>query len=98
MSPTAPYQPHSETSKAAAEAKAPDSILTERARVLDAIRRYSRTMSQGLTDPEIQAILSIDGNTERPRRIELCTAGLVRKTSLKRSTKRSRLATVWEAV
>ena len=45
---------------------------------------------RGMTDKEIQAKLRMDGNTERPRRIELVGAGRVVDSGLRRER-----STVW---
>jgi hypothetical protein len=62
---------HPDTSRAAAERITPRTG-TQRARVLDYVRWKGE---DGATDHEVQQALSLDGNTERPRRIELVNAG-----------------------
>lgn len=69
----APYQRHSETSRAAAEAIAPKLNALQQ-KVLDYIRSQG---AHGSTDNEAQAALGMSGSTERPRRIELTKAGLL---------------------
>lgn len=90
---TLPYQPHSETSKAAAETMRPDAA-TDRMEVLNLLLRAL----VGMTDEEIQLSLKLNPSTERPRRIELVRAGKVRDSGKKRATKSGRLATIWEAL
>jgi hypothetical protein len=48
---------------------------TQRRRVFDLLAGPRR--ERGLTDEEIQYVLGLSPNTERPRRKELCDAGLV---------------------
>jgi len=86
-----PYQPHSATSRAAAEQAEP-SAETCRSLVLAYLRGHPAT------DEQIQFALRMPGNTERPRRKELVAAGLVRDSRRKRETKSGALATVWECV
>ena len=50
----------------------------------------------GRTDAEIQEALSLDGNTERPRRRELEQAGLIKPAGTRR-TASGRAAVVWVA-
>ncbi len=68
-----PSQP-TETSRQAAENIKPISGRLQKA-VLAAI---SGSDQAGMTDPELQAALSMKGSTERPRRRELYLAGLIR--------------------
>lgn len=49
----------------------------------------------GATDDEIQTLLKIDGNTQRPRRWELMGAGLVKDSGSTRLTRKDRAAIVW---
>jgi hypothetical protein len=87
-----PYQKHSPTSKAAAEAVEPRA-KTLRANVLAFIRARG---SHGATDAEIQSALFMDGSTERPRRVELLEPGLIRQRGT-RPTASGRQAAVWIA-
>ena len=87
----APYQAHSETSRAAAEAIEPDTS-TLRGQVLAYIRQRGR---YGATDDEIQVALDMNPSTERPRRIELWNAGLITRTEDTRPTRSGRQASVW---
>ena len=64
---------HPDTSHEAADAIMPKSG-TQRRRVYDFIQGCG---PQGATDLEQQRILGLVGNTQRPRRRELVTAGLV---------------------
>jgi hypothetical protein len=49
----------------------------------------------GATDEEIQRALGMTGNTQRPRRQELETQGLVVDSGVKRPTAAGRDAVVW---
>lgn len=88
-----PFQRHSDTSREAAAAAEP-SAGTERARCLE----HFRSCENGATDEEQQIALDINPSTQRPRRIELCAAGLVRDSTDRRRTRAGRRAVVWEAV
>ena len=85
-----PAQRHSETSVAAAES-IKVSAGSMRARVLEAIAEEPGT------DEEIAQRLGMNPSTERPRRIELVEAHLIRSTRQKKTTS-GRWAQVWEAV
>lgn len=85
-----PAQRHSETSVAAAES-VKGFVNAMRARVL----AYLEANPSGATDEEIATALNMEGNTERPRRIELMTMGLVKDSGKKRKTRKGRLAAVW---
>lgn len=91
--PPAPYQRHSETSRAAALDIMPKAG-TLRRRVLDSIIAAGK---HGRTDDEIQAFERMDPSTQRPRRIELVEAGLVKDSGQKRMTRSRKPATVWVA-
>jgi hypothetical protein len=68
-----PFQRHSITSKAAAVSmRVQAKSLKEQ--VYDAIRTAGY---RGLTDDEGQALLGMDGNTYRPRRVSLADEGRV---------------------
>jgi hypothetical protein len=89
--PPPPFQAHSETSEAAADAikpKAPGG----RQRVLQALR----DSAYGLTDEELQDMLHMNPSTQRPRRVELVRMGLVRNSGRTRKTRAGLSATVWE--
>jgi len=82
-------QEHSDTSVAAAGAIEP-TAATLRMAVLGVI-----AATGGATDEEIQAALGLAGNTQRPRRVELCEAGRVVDSGVRRPTKSGRQAAVW---
>lgn len=87
------YQHHSATSKAAAESVVSSAAVCRR-KVLEAFEQYP----DGLTDEETQDICWLDGNSERPRRVELCSEKygcLVVDSGRKRRTRSGREATVW---
>lgn len=65
---------------------------TQRAKVYAFIRGRGRF---GATDEEAQITLSLPGNTETPRRLELVKAGAVKDSGRKRKTRRNRKAIVW---
>lgn len=75
---------HPDTARAAALAVAPRTG-TQRRRVLE------RIAARPSTDDEIQRALNMNGNTERPRRVELVDGGWVRDSGLRRKG-----AIVWE--
>jgi|GEM_PF-4803886 hypothetical protein len=52
---------------------------------------------EGGTDAEIQAALTLPGDTERPRRGELQAMGMIVDSGRKRRTQFNRLATIWIA-
>ena len=91
--PYLPAQMHSATSIDAAERALPNAG-TMRWRVLAQLKQWRST---GGTDEELQRELGMDASTERPRRIELVEAGLVRDSGRVRKTRSGRNATVWEA-
>lgn len=84
-----PYQVHSETSRAAALAYEQQS-WTSRQRVFEAIRNF-----RGLTDEEVCTLLAMNPSTERPRRVELERAGLIRDSGQQRATRSGMQAVVW---
>jgi len=90
----APAQSHSPTSRAAA-------LLIEG--IAGTLRGQIYTLllgclPDGLTDEEAQEMLALQGNTYRPRRVELQEAGLVKDSKTVRLTKARRKAVVWVAV
>jgi len=87
-----PAQRHSDTSVAAADAIKPKAG-TLRSRV----HIHLTGCADGATDEEMQSALLMNPSTQRPRRIELEAAGLVRDSGLRRRTRSGRKATVWEA-
>jgi len=52
--------------------------------------------THGATDEEIQTGLAMTGDSERPRRLELQRAGLVRDSGRVRNTAAGRAACVWQ--
>ena len=89
----APYQPHSQTSREAAQ-KITLVAPTCSQRVLAYLKRCS---GFGATDSQIQSALNMNPSTQRPRRIELVKKGLVKDSGRKRKTKRGWNAVVWIA-
>ena len=89
--PEPPYQQHSETSREAAVAIAPD-MGTLRGKVYAYIQQCG---DDGATDEEIQSALEMNPSTERPRRIELCAMRLVRDSGRSQLTRSGRRAVVW---
>lgn len=87
-------QRHSATSVEAANLMAGTRAGTLRA----TIWRWLLGRPAGATDEEGQQALGLDGNTYRPRRVELQEAGLVVDSKVTRLTKNKRKAVVWRAV
>ena len=85
-----PHQRHSETSQEAAAAIADRVGKLERS-VLLLLSRHA----DGLSDQEGCSLLSMDGNTYRPRRVTLANKGLVRDTGERRMTAHRKKAAVW---
>lgn len=81
---------HSETSKAAAIDNEPRAG-TQRWRVLNVLR----ACPWGLTDHEMQEMLGMNPSTQRPRRIELVNAGLIKDSGRTRATQSGKQAVVW---
>lgn len=90
----APYQRHSATSKAAAIGIEPKAG-TKRAKVLEYLRSCS---AQGATDEEMQQCIPMSPNTQRPRRVELLAAKLIKDSGRTRKTVGGDDAVVWVAV
>lgn len=88
-----PAQRHSETSQAAAEAIKPR-VEIDRARILAEIKRSGVL---GRTDGELQEQLGMNGSSQRPRRIELLDAGLIRDSGRTRKSASGRQCVVWVA-
>jgi predicted ArsR family transcriptional regulator len=88
-----PFQRASKTSKDAARSML-DKAPSVRERVFITIWRTGR---MGLTDEEIGDFLGIQGNTVRPRRVELEREGRIVALKIPRKTRSGRLATVWVA-
>lgn len=94
LPPLPPAQRHSRTSVEAARLLGGTRAGSLRA----AIYRWLLERPAGATDEEGQHALQMDGNTYRPRRIELQEAGLVVDSKTERLTKNQRRAVVWVAV
>jgi len=92
-----PFQPHSETSKDAADAAAPKAT-TERERVHAFILAQQKVGQIGSTDEETAITLDMNPSTVRPRRVELLEQGRVQDSGQRRLTKSGRKAVVWEPV
>lgn len=94
------YVRGSETSMEAAIAAEPNAG-TQRRRVLDVLRLSTfpavPAVISGLTDHEMQAILEMNPSTQRPRRVELVSAGLVKDSGNTRLTPSGKRAVVWVA-
>jgi transcription initiation factor IIE alpha subunit len=84
------FQRRSSTSLAAAVAALPNAG-TARRRVYECIA----DSANGATDDEIQVRLNMNPSTQRPRRVELVDAKLIRDSSVRRRTRGGREAVVW---
>jgi len=91
---TLPHQTHSATSAEAAE-RAEPRAGTDQALILAALRFAG---DYGGTDEEMQNALGMNPSTQRPRRIELVSVGLVVDSGETRPTRSGRRAVVWRAV
>jgi hypothetical protein len=89
-----PAQRHSATSRAAAMLME-GSAGTMRSQIYTLLLGC---LPGGFTDEEGQEMLSMSGNTYRPRRVELQEVGLVIDSKLTRPTRAKRQAVVWKAV
>lgn len=88
--------PHNGTPTSRAAAKSVEGqVEYDRRMILQALQRAK---SYGATDDELQELLSMSGNTERPRRGELVKQGLVAHSGFVRTTHSGRSAAVWIAV
>lgn len=83
------HQRHSPTSKAAAEAIKPRVGPLHRA-ILDSLEGTT-----GATDEQMQLVLNMPANTQRPRRRELQQAWLIVDSGLTWATTSGRQAVVW---
>lgn len=96
--PSAPYQKHSETSRAAAKAVTRSMQEGDHARLLE---NFRNAQPLGCTDEEGADQLQMNPSTYRPRRIELADTGLITQLRddkgeiVKRATKSGRAAVVW---
>lgn len=89
----APYQGHSDTSMYASWAIAAHAGSL-RAQVFTHLCAVGL---HGATDEELQRALGMPANTQRPRRVELVRAGVVRDSGRRRPTSTKRNAVVWIA-
>ncbi len=95
VTPPPPDPPHSgpETSRAAADAIKPHAgLLRERV-----YRFIAGRGPHGATDPEAAAVLGLQPDTARARRVELRDAGCLVDSGQRRMTPSGRAATVWVA-
>lgn len=93
LEPAPPYVKKYDTSREAAE-KIIGKAGELRFRVYHRIRLSGEF---GCTDEQIQKAERMDPSTQRPRRVELVRAGLVRDSGRKRRTHSGRFAVVWVA-
>lgn len=91
VEPTPPYVRRSRTSKAAALSMVAGA-RPHRERVRDFLAMCG---TRGATDEEMQSVLGINPNTQRPRRCELEAAGVIRDSGRTRTTASGRQAVVW---
>ncbi len=89
--PSRPYVQQDTSIEAAGSYSAATAQRTRSAVLTQITRRPS-------TDEEIATALSMEGNSVRPRRIELVERGLVRDSGDRRLTKAKRNAIVWELI
>ncbi len=92
-------KPHTYSGKTSTSRRAAANALgksgTNRYRVMLTI---ANTGNVGATDDELQALLSMSGNTQRPRRVELAKLGYVRPSGRERLVNgTNNTATVWVA-
>ena len=83
------YQQHSTTSHDAA-VEILESANTLRAKVYRYIRDHN-----GVTDEQIQLGLKMNPSTQRPRRVELQEAGIIKDSGRVQKTRSGRNAVVW---
>lgn len=88
-----PAQRHSDTSMAAARRVEP-SAGSKRAIVLGFLLKCGPS---GATDEEMQRGIPMAANTQRPRRVELCSGGWARDSGLRRRCRGGDAAVVWVA-
>lgn len=73
-----------------------DQIKSKRLTLRDKVLNYiTQSGDRGATDEELQQALFMAGNTERPRRDELLSMGLIRDSGRRRKTSSNRDAIVW---
>lgn len=83
-------QRHSDTSRAAA-ARFASEAPNARRRVFELLD----STPKGLTDEEMQTRLRMSSNTQRPRRVELERAGVVRDSGRRKRTRSGAAAAIW---
>ena len=89
-----PYVRHSDTSRQAALSILPNAGSLQR----EVYECLLDAGTYGLTDAEIQSQLNMRGDTQRPRRVELCRKGLVFNSGRERKLDGTvRAARVWLA-
>lgn len=87
----APYQQHSDTSKAAAER-----ILPHMSKQRRRVYLYLELRGEdGATDEEVCDALKMSGSSVRPRRVELVRDGLVEDSGIRQVCESGREAVVW---
>lgn len=86
-----PFQAHSATSLAAAE-NMQSAACRQRTSVL---LEFLKAGEKGLTDEECQLNLGLAGSSQRPRRCELVSKGLLKDSGRTRRTISGSQATVW---
>lgn len=86
-----PYESGNENSREGAERIAPF-VKTARYRVYKFIQEHPRCC-----DRDIVLMLGMNGNTVRPRRVELERAGLIKPVGLTKTPDKDADATAWEA-
>jgi len=89
-----PYQPHSKTSKDAALRVLPKAG-TKRSILLEFLRGRGLV---GATDEEMQSMVPMAANTQRPRRVELALGHHIKDSGRTRQTISGDHAVVWIAV
>lgn len=87
--PDPPYQRHSDTSRAAAQAIKPCTGAMRQA-VYDYLVQHGPS-----TDEEMQEGIPMPPSTQRPRRCELVAQGLVEDSRERRKTRAGKKAVVW---
>lgn len=89
----APFQRHSATSRSAALSAEP-AAGTKRALLLAFLR--GRGLA-GATDEEMQTVVPMNANTQRPRRVELVQGHFIQDSKRTRATVGGDQAVVWVA-
>lgn len=84
-----PFQAHSPTSRAAAA-----SVVDDLGRMQRLVLECLRLHPDGLTDEQMQRLLGMNPNTQRPRRVELQRRGLIVMRGT-RKTESGRAAVIW---